>query len=323
MNLTRIYAAYSKNKQTRISSSSGGVFSVLAEFVIKQGGTVWGSAYDKDMKVSHVEITDIDGIKKLRGSKYVQSEIKRDVYQKIKNNLQNDRLVLFCGTPCQTESVIKYVGKELRYKLIAIDFVCHGTPSPEVWNAYVNHLKKKGNIDSINMRNKRFGWKTYSLEVKYKNGYKFSQIFTWNHYLQLFLYNYSLRKPCYKCAFRGVHPNSDITLSDYWDIARKHPQLNDDLGISKLYVHTDSGQKLLHEISNQLNLILENEVPNYTTNFFKIERPKNRDLFFKTLKVDGFDPAYRKVVCRSIVWWIKMKLKGVIKIAVYYLNLYT
>lgn len=318
--MTKIYAAYNKNENERLNSSSGGIFILLAQYILSQGGSVFGAAYDENFHVRHIEVTNKIELSGLLGSKYVQSKMGKDISLAVKDRLASGKKVLFCGTPCQTESIIKFVGDALRNNLIAVDFTCHGTPLPEVWDAYLTKLKEKGKIVSVNMRQKRFGWKTYSLEVNYSNGKCYSEIFTWNHYSQAFLMNYSLRKSCYHCAFRNVVPNSDITLGDYWDIVQKHPEMNDDKGISKLYVHTDKGETLLKDISKSLVIKLDKDIPDYKTEEMNIGIPPKRDIFLNTLRDEGFEVAYRKVIYQGGAWNLKFRLKGLLKILLHYKN---
>lgn len=318
--MTKIFAAYNENEQERLSSSSGGVFILLAKSVLSQGGSVWGAAYDEQFHVKHVEVTDLKSLHKLIGSKYVLSKLDKSTFIAIKERLLEGKKVIFCGTPCQAESIIRFVGEELRKRLLIVDFTCHGTPLPEVWDAYLEYLKGKGCIQTVNMRNKRFGWKTYSFDVNYQNGKRFSEIFTWNHYSQAFLFNYSLRKPCYNCMFRNVSPHSDITLGDYWDIAKKHPGMNDDKGISKLYVHTKLGESYLQEISNSMKLLQDEEIKDYKTKALVIEIPKKRDLFLEVLKNEGFEVAYKEAIYGGFLWTLKIRIKGLLKILIHYIK---
>lgn len=320
MNTTRIYAAYCKDEKIRNNSFSGGIFSVLAEYVIGNNGSVWGVVFDEQMQAIYKEVMSIDELSRLRGSKYVFARMGREVVSCVKERLEQGKLVLFCGTPCQVETVVKAVGHLNRNKLIAVDFICHGTPSIEVWEAYLKELRKKGALKAINMRNKRFGWKTYSFKVDYVDGKSSREIFTFNHYSHAFLGNFSLRKACYDCVFKGIRPSSDITLADYWDISRKHPKMNDGQGISKLYIHTDNGDKFLETISSSINICFDEEVNEYITEKIQLKIPSTRDLFFDILRTDGFEAAYRKTVYKGCIWWLKNLLKGVVKICMYYLK---
>lgn len=316
--MTKIFAAYNKNIQERLDSSSGGVFVLLAKLVISLGGSVWGAAYDEQFHVKHIEVSDLNSLHKLLGSKYVLSKLGKETCIAIKNRLLEGKIVLFCGTPCQTATVIKFIGEDLRNKLLAIDFTCHGTPLPEVWEAYLKELPDRNHIKSINMRHKRLGWKTYSLVIEYQNGKNFTEIFTWNHYSQAFLFNYSLRKSCYNCAFRNIVPQSDITLADYWDVATNHPEMNDDRGISKVYVHTELGEHFLKEISPSLKIVHDEDILDFKTKALNIRIPQNRDLFLDVLKKDGFETAYKVAVYGGFLWALKLKIKGLLKILLHY-----
>lgn len=315
--MTEIYAAINKNKDELLRSSSGGIFQILAEIVIKRGGIVWGASFDNDWHVVHKRITNKEGLNELKGSKYVYSKLTKEMLASIRNDLLSGRVILFCGTPCQVSIVVKFIGKELREHLLAVDFTCHGTPLPEVWDSYLKELQKRGQIKAISMRNKHFGWKTYSLRVDYNDGKVFSEIFTWNHYFQAFLNDVSLRKPCYKCPFKGVIPESDITLADYWDIRVKHPEIDSVQGVSKVYVHTVAGKEYFKESMPYIISIKDESIANFLTPQIKIGEPSKRGLFLKTIKDEGFEKAYRVAVYKGFLWSIKMKLKGLIKILMY------
>lgn len=318
--MTEIYAAINKNTDELLHSSSGGVFSILAEVVLENGGVVWGAAFDKEWHVVHKRITSKEWLNDLRGSKYVYSKLTKDNLSSIKEDLSAGKIVLFCGTPCQVVIVIKYVGVELRKHLLAIDFTCHGTPLPEVWDTYLKELQQKGSITSINMRDKRFGWKTYSLRVDYIDGKVLSEIFTWNHYSQAFLKDVSLRKPCYKCPYKGIKPESDLTLADFWDVRTKHPEINAVQGVSKVYVHSEIGRKYFKACLPYITAIKDDVISDFKTPGGKIIEPSSRSLFLKTMKEKGFEAAYKVAVYKGILWSIKMKVKGLLKILMYKKN---
>ena len=158
------YAVFNKNEKIRLESSSGGIFSLLAEYVINNHGNVYGAVFDEDFNVKHVKINILQDINLLRGSKYVQSRIN-DIFKSIKFDLKNNKIVLFTGTPCQIAGLQSFLQKKYD-NLILMDIVCHGVPSPLVWQQYINELKQnyKQNIKSIYFRDKSTGWKTYSVK---------------------------------------------------------------------------------------------------------------------------------------------------------------
>lgn len=157
-----VYAMWSKDTNLRMDSTSGGVFSGLAEAVIKAGGCVYGAAFDETFRVLHQRVDSLEGIDVFRGSKYVQSDIG-DTYRQIKKDLQSDKWVLFSGTPCQVKALKEFLS--IKYnKLLLVDIVCHGVPSPLVWEHYLYYIKEKYNadkIENVSFRNKDHAWSLF------------------------------------------------------------------------------------------------------------------------------------------------------------------
>ena len=152
------YACYNKNEEIRMESTSGGIFSLLGEYVIqKRNGVVCGAIFDENFIVSHIVVDNIAELGKMRGSKYPQSNIG-NCYRKIKSYLQQNITVLFTGTPCQIEGLLSYLGKKDE-NLILMDFICHGVASPGIWNRYLEECKNIKHIVSIRFKDKIKGWK--------------------------------------------------------------------------------------------------------------------------------------------------------------------
>ena len=163
------YAAFSKNNSLRFESSSGGIFSELASVVLDLGGIVYGASYDEKGVVRHIGIESYEKLEKLRGAKYSQS-ILGNTFRLLKNHLDSGKAVLFSGTPCQVVGLRAFLRKDYD-KLICLDFVCHGIPSPMVWKKYVGYRAHTDNNEiypqRINMRNKESGWSRYSYSVEF------------------------------------------------------------------------------------------------------------------------------------------------------------
>lgn len=141
----KVYAAKNMDEEVRLKSSSGGIFTLLAESVIKRGGVVFGAKFDDEWMVVHDYTDNIEGVAAFRGSKYVQSIIG-NAYRKVEQFLKSGRMVLFTGTPCQIAGLKKYLRKEYK-KLLAVDLVCHGVPSPKVWQMYLEETNRSKVID--------------------------------------------------------------------------------------------------------------------------------------------------------------------------------
>ena len=253
---TLVYAAKNKCNTVRLSSSSGGVFSVLATKVLNNKGIVYGAAFSKEFEVEHVRITNEKDLIRLKGSKYVQSALK-DTFSKIESDLRCGLNVLFSGTPCQVVALNKFIEKKDKSNLITIDLVCHGTPSPLIWNEYIKNLQSKyeSSLKSFSFRHKKRGWHDSKFCAKFENG----QILFNNYYLDsygvLFLNNTLLRPACYNCYFTNFNRTGDITLGDFWNIEKYKPEFDDDKGISLVIVNTKKGQKILDE--SKSNLVIE------------------------------------------------------------------
>lgn len=314
-NNTILYAAYSKDETIRRNSSSGGIFTLLAKEVLKKDGRVYGASFDENFNVVHSYIKDIKDIHILQGSKYVQS-VLGTTFEDIKLYLKQGGLVLFCGTPCQVAGLRNYVGDRLKKNLYLVDFICHGVPSPKVWNKYLKENKNQDEYIGISFRKKKYGWKTYSLERKYKSGKVKSSIFTFDTYMQAFLRDVILRPSCYKCFFRSTNHLSDITLADYWEIKKVIPNFNDDKGVSKVMVHTEKGEELFNKILFEIKSVFIKTIQrDSTTNSVNI--PKTRKCYFECVDQLGIEELHRKFVRRGAIHEIKTWVKGCVKIMLF------
>lgn len=310
------YAVFNKNEKVRLESSSGGFFSLLAEYVINNHGSVYGAVFDGNFNVKHIKINKLQDIKLLRGSKYVQSKIG-DVFKFIKSDLKNDKLVLFTGTPCQVAGLQSFLQKKYN-NLILMDIVCHGIPSPLVWQQYIGELKQnyKQDIKSIFFRNKNTGWKKYSIKIlfdkdEYKNiGFK-------DIYMKGFLNDIYLRPSCYSCNFKGIERVSDITVADFWGIESVLPKMDDDKGTSLIVIHSEKGKQLFDELSEKMILseVNLNEAIKYNPSMIRsVKYNEKRNSFFAELNTGkeliDLIKKYTKV---SFERRLKNKLKSIIK----------
>ncbi len=309
------FAAYSNNQEIRKESSSGGIFSEMANNVFDNNGVVFGAAFDDDWSVKHTYIETADEIKRLRGSKYVQSDIK-DSYINAKKFLDEGRQVLFSGTPCQIGGLYSFLNKEYD-NLITVDFICHGVPSRIVWDEYLKIQKGTANADiiDISFRNKDNGWAKFNTKISFENGEEYVKYHSEDMFMKTYLSDISLRPACYYCSFKGKNRKSDITLADYWGVNRAHPEINDDKGISLIFINSKCGQLLIDKIKGNLFMknVDENEVVKYNKSinlsspvhpnrrFFMKRFQKHKfNILQKSLKITLFNRLTRKV---------KLKLK--------------
>lgn len=245
---TEAWAFQYKDNDVLMNSSSGGAFSAIAEYVLHRGGKVYGAAFDADFrKVRHIGVEKTEDLCKIRGSKYVQSEIG-NVFTEIKRSLKDDRYILFTGTPCQVAGLNKFL-KHKHEKLITVDILCHGVPSPKMWEKYVDYREKNDgdNVVDISFRDKHLGWREYSVKFQYDNG-KYVKRATEDAYFIGFLRDVYLRMSCYSCKYKSLNRASDFTIGDFWGIESFLPE-TDDKGISLVLIHSDKGKKIFEEIS--------------------------------------------------------------------------
>ncbi len=248
------YAVRNKSDEIRSASTSGGVFLSLANKILSEGGIVFGVAFDGDLKAVHTEVETIDLLPSLQGSKYTQSYVGESCI-KAKEALKSGRKVLFSGTPCQINGLYSYLGKN-HDGLYTCDCICHGVPSPEVFELYKRHLEKvySSEIESFSFRNKSKGWKSYHVGVFFKSGKKVLINFKEDPYMIGFIKNMYLRPSCHSCKYASVNRRSDITLADFWGIEKIHPHLDDDRGTSLILVNTEKGDQLVQACSNELEM---------------------------------------------------------------------
>ena len=243
------YAAMCHSVPIREKSSSGGVFHLLAEKILRQGGAVYGAAFDENFEVCHCRVDNIDDLEKLQGSKYVQSRIG-EIFHDVKSQLATGRLVLFSGTPCQCEGLVSYLGKSYA-NLYVVDFICHGVPSPAVWRSYVQYvagLKKDTQISHVSFRSKNLSWERFLLEFTFANSSKYRNDLHTDIYLRGFLKDLYLRKSCYECTSRKLHRVSDVTVADFWGVQKVLPEMYDGRGTSLVLVQSDKGRRLFDGI---------------------------------------------------------------------------
>lgn len=241
-----VFAAKCTDDEIRLKSSSGGLFSSLAEYVLSEGGVVFGAVYDQDWNVKHISVDDVSDLPLLRGSKYIQSRIG-DSFAKARNFLRAGRLVLFVGTACQIAGLKLFLKKEYD-NLLAVDVVCHGVPSRKVWQRFVKHLVKSAKnenkvaeVESVSFRDKSFSWKHYSSVLTVKVAEKRKQI-SLSRFMEGFVKDLYLRPSCYACPSKKGKCTSDITLGDFWGIENIYPEFDDDKGASLVLINSPAGK---------------------------------------------------------------------------------
>lgn len=293
-----VYASWTKDESIRLTSSSGGVFTVLAEHIIEKGGYVFGAAFNSNMDVAHKCINEQNEISQLRGSKYVQSSIGW-CYRNIDKLLKEQKIVLFSGTPCQVAGLYAFLGKKEIKNLYTIDLICHGVPSPKVFKAYKKVLEERfeSKIQKISFRDKNRGWFEFSIRIMFENKAIYQKFNLKDPFFVGFLRNLYLRSSCYKCAFRHFERCADITLGDFWGYQDTcKADMDDDKGISQVMINSKNGGKLFNEVTNKL-IYFERSFEEAKSNggFYELpEKDYERELFWTDFETQGFDGIEKK-----------------------------
>jgi len=252
----KVYAAYCKDEKIRIKSSSGGLFSAIANYVISNNGVVFGAKFNEQFEVVYSKAETNEELASFRKSKYVQSKLGLNVLESIEAELATGRMVLFSGTPCHANAVLKYLKKDYD-NLYTIDFVCHGTPQPRVWKEYIKYLENKyhSEVTDVDFRDKEDSWKNYSVKINFKNGTVYKNSFREDAYMQAFLSDLTLCGSCYNCKSKGINRNTDITIGDFWGIYNICPEMDDDKGTSLVLEHSIKGEELINKVVNDLKIL--------------------------------------------------------------------
>lgn len=241
-----ILAARNRDTKVRMLSSSGGVFTALAEKTMEAGGVVCAAAYAASFDVCHVIAESTEELWALRGAKYTQSAAEQ-CYPRIRQLLEDERQVLFVGTPCQTAGLKAFLGKAYN-DLLLVDMICHGVPAPAVWRKYLQEQTEKtgSSLRSVNLRSKVSGWSRYrySVEFVHENGVTDTKLQNQDRFMRGFVGDLYLRPSCSNCSFKGVARCSDLTLGDCWGIWETHPEFDDDKGVSLLMIQSEKGRRV-------------------------------------------------------------------------------
>ncbi len=291
------FGARHKDDEIRKLSSSGGVFTALARQTFAQGGVVFGAVYDENLHVEHVGAFNEAELAPMHGSKYVQSD-STDAIAHAAALLERGIPVLFSGTPCQIEGLLARVGNRYADKLLTVDFVCHGAPSPGVFASYIAELeRKKGQkVVSYTFRDKRLGWKDPSAVATFEDGSEHTGTQRKESYFYGFLRDLYLRPSCMQCTgLRCKRRTSDLTIGDLWGAPKFCPEQDDDIGLSLVMVNNRKGERVLKACANQLHIFpvhIEDMLQDNPSIEIAVPPHPKRAAFFEHFAKYGFEGEY-------------------------------
>ena len=312
--LNKCHVGYNKSEEVRSNSSSGGIFSLIANYILEQKGIVIGAAFNKENELKHIAIEKTKDLNKLMGSKYLQSDLT-DIFKYIKDNIK-DRKILFVGTPCQVGGLKAFIKNDYN-NLICVDLVCHGVPSPKLFKKYIEELENEnGKLLNYNFRDNSTGWDTYSNTATFKEK-TITEDRKQSKYMKLFLSDVALRQSCFNCNFKLGNKYSDITLGDFWGIKNHYPEMYNKSGVSAIIINTEKGNELFNNINKDIEYKeckLEEILSGNPSLKISGKEPKTRNNFFKeldNLSISDLTKKYQKKI--SLLSKIKRKIKSLIK----------
>ena len=287
-----VFMCKSHDKDLVMKSSSGGIFSTLAEYILKKGGVVYGARYNFDKEQLEHCSTDECSIDELRKSKYIES-YTGDILKKVGDNLKTGRMVLFCGTPCQIAGLSSYLNKKKisTENLVRVRFICHGVPSNKFFTEYKHFEEKRygAKMTCFDFRPKTSGWASSDWLMEFANGK--SNRGNYMHYYYYYYYyyfqkNYALRESCYQCEHLK-HETTDFTIADFWGVVYYKPELKEKEGLSLVLTHTPKANSLLSEIRNTCEV---EQLPLSATDYIYKDAPE------KAMLLEGRNIMMKKVL---------------------------
>lgn len=289
-----------KDNNVLKQSTSGGFFTPLSEYFIDNDGFVFGALFEKN-KIVHKGSNRKDILKQFRGSKYVQSDLNNS-FIKIKKILDDDKYVLFSGTPCQVSGLKQFLMKDYE-KLITVDVICHGTPSPLLFKHYVEYMERRyeSKIRKISFRNKTYGYHVGTMKIEFKNGKIYYGSARTDFMLKSFFEDISSRPSCYNCNFKNKNHVSDFTIYDCWHASKINSDIiDDDKGYTNLIINSKKGKNIFELISDDYEVFNSDFEKAVDFDGIMVENnaKKNimRDEFYKELNRNGIENAVQKYI---------------------------
>lgn len=301
----KVYAAINPNEAIRMKSSSGGIFTMLAETIIDDGGVVFGARFDENWEVIHDYTETKEGLEAFRGSKYVQSRIG-ETYKQAHEFLNAGRKVLFSGTSCQIAGLKKFLRKEYD-NLLTVEVVCHGVPSPRVWRSYLKDKFDVSQISHISFRDKSTGWLDFSLKIEQNGKQTFVEPMSRNIYMKAFLRDLSLRPSCYNCPSKSGKSHAAIALADFWGHQLINPSEFDNMGTSLVLAYTDKGKNLISNLGCAEKADLQYAKKFNTAINCSVYKNEYVELFWREFINHGFKNIHRVTSKFDISFIVRLK----------------
>lgn len=305
-----VMAAVNKNEDIRLQSSSGGIFSALADEILSTGqGVVYGVALMGN-RAAHIRAQDAAGVAPMRGAKYIQSETG-DIFTKVKRDLDDGLDVLFSGTPCQISGLKRFLQKDYD-NLVTVDVVCHGVSSPLLFSEHIKSMEKKRGqkIVRYNFSSKVRGWRIHTECATFQDGREEYATAYSQKNAKIFFQGYSLRPSCYSCPYARIERVGDITLADFWDVNKSRPELDDDKGLSLVLINSPRGAAMAVRLGDAVAFTPVSISDSVQPHMHRPPtEPQDRAQFWQDYRRRG----YRYIIRRYADYLLTARLKDFIK----------
>ncbi len=316
----KVFIVQHKDEKIRRESTSGGAFTAIAEYVIENDGVVFGASYDENFKVVHEPAFTKEELSKFRNSKYAQSDLL-DSYKKLKEFLEEGRLVLYSGTPCQIAGIKRvFAGYE---NLITVDVVCHGIPSPLVFEKYIAFQKSKFSIfDKVYFRDKYSGYTHSTMSLYHMGRCLYHNGIEYDPMLKLFFMEMISRPVCSACHFKTKERVSDFTIWDCFFPGKVNPDFDDNKGTTHLLIHSEKGYEIFDSISNKIRFC-EGDVTEICENSYEMNNShkpnEKREMFFKDMKILTNEELFNKYAPVTFGVRVEKAMRNIFaKLGIYY-----
>lgn len=315
------YIAQNIDTESRLHSTSGGVFAVISNYILDNGGSVYGAVFDENFIVKHIGIDNKNDLNKLCESKYVQSHLG-NCFKEIKAKLNENKLICFSGTPCQIEGLLNFLGKDYE-NLVTVGVVCYGVPSPKLFSKYVSYIQNKYNdkLVKFHFRSKKYGYSSPTVVAQFENMGSIDSKSEIKSFTKTYFNGISLRPSCYECRVKTEKKRFDFLLGDCWRVSEYESSFDDNRGTTSVFVYTEKGKTILTKLSANLKLYKadEKQLLNNDCSMIIKCKPRNskRDLLF-----DNIDSVpYEKLINMVVPDSFSNKIANIVKPMLYHLGI--
>lgn len=310
----QFYAAFSKDDEILEASTSGGAFTHISDYVLENGGVVFGHCYDEKLNVVCIMANSKEQRNLFRGSKYVQSDMG-NIYAAIKEKTESGVAVLVSGTPCQIDAVKKYFNEKIPENLVLLEIICHGVPSPKIFQDYILliEMKKGKKVTDFKFRRKDKGWITPLRMIFYTDGTSCGELLNADAFNNLFQGTDCILRPsCYSCRYAGNARIADLSIADFWGVEKEEPEMfNDNKGCSLVLVNTEKGRHFFDIVKKNMKIknIPMSKCASRNLPLTGLPFPRiNRKKFFEDYKKLGLEKSMKKH-CFKLEKSFRMRIK--------------